>query len=596
MGESLTALFLQNPELANAIRRRQEGAAIMQGGMDSSPIRSPWQGLSRLAQALVGGYEQGQADKDIKEVGAKRSALVASLMRDDTAPEMPQVPSVPAPQLPRASMDRPAGGASVPANLSDDDLLVRTAWGESRGETPLGQQAVAAVIRNRARAAGQSVRDVVLAPGQFEPWGNPQTREQMLKLDPNSPEYQAIAQSVLGTQNDPTGGATHFYSPKAQEALGRPAPAWAAGQGMDIGNHRFYNLPYGGGRGAAPQGGETIPAQMPPQGGAPQAPPQDDLIRRAEVAQRKAMQAAAIGENHLAQQFQNQAVTYRQMALQKPQTEMVVVATPGTQTGYSYVPRNQAAGMAAPEPRPMVSVENKGEGTWEASRAKDYADRVKVWEDAGIKSTQTLSRLTRMEAMLDNITTGAGAQTSITAGQLAQRLGVPEATMSALGIDPKTVASGEAIRSLSSQMLVGMMGAGGFPTNNFSDADRAMLERALPGLQNSPQGNKLIIQIMRAAANRDLEIGQAWRAWSRTKGDSLASVRDFQAERLPQITERDIVAPMLEQGGWQEANPTAQGAQPAQPQPGGVSEGATATNPQTGEKLIFRNGQWGRAQ
>lgn len=29
--------------------------------------------------------------------------------------------------------------------------------------------------------------------------------------------------------------------------------------------------------------------------------------------------------------------------------------------------------------------------------------------------------------------------------------------------------------------------------------------------------------------------------------------------------------------------------------PGGVSEGATATNPQTGEKIVFRNGQWAAA-
>jgi hypothetical protein len=34
----------------------------MQQGMDYSPIQSPWQGLARVAQALVGGYESGQID------------------------------------------------------------------------------------------------------------------------------------------------------------------------------------------------------------------------------------------------------------------------------------------------------------------------------------------------------------------------------------------------------------------------------------------------------------------------------------------------------------------------------------------------------
>ena len=592
MSNSLTALYLSHPELANALRKQQAGQALMQQGMDSSPVQSPWQGVSRLAAALVGGYETGQAEREFKEAGAKRSELLASLLRDDGGPEAPQTPQ--APQLPRAPSASPVSAPNVPSDLSDNDLLVRTVWGEARGETPLGQQAVAAVARNRAKTSGMSLRDVLLAPNQFEPWNNPTTRDALLKLDPNSPEYQAIAQSVLGTNNDPTGGATHFYSPKAQEALGRPVPAWATGQGTDIGNHRFYNLPYAP-RGGAPQGGETIPIAggSPGPQTPPQSAPQDDFLRRAEQAQRKAMAAAAAGEKDMAQQFQNQAVTYRQLAMQRPQTSQTVVADPSSRTGYRYVPSAQAGGMEAPEPRPNVSIENKGEGTWEASRAKDYADRVKGWEEAGIKSTQTLSRLTRVEAMLDNFTTGAGSQTAITAGQLAQRLGVPQATMEALGIDPKAIAQGEGIRSLASQMLVGMLGSGGFPSANFSNADREGLERALPSLQNSPAGNRLIVQIMRAGAQRDLEIGQAWRAWSRVKGDSLASVRDFQAERLPQIIEKDIVAPLLEQGGWQDANPTGQGAQPP---PGGVTEGATATNPQTGQKLIFRGGKWEAAQ
>ena len=251
--------------------------------------------------------------------------------------------------------------------------------------------------------------------------------------------------------------------------------------------------------------------------------------------------------------------------------------------------------MEAPEPRPMVSIQNSGESAFEKERASTMAGRVKEWEDAGTKSTSTLTRLTRMEAMLDGFQTGAGSQASITAGQLAQRLNVPEATMQALGIDPKAIAQGESIRSLASQMLVGMIGSGGFPAQGFSNADREMLERALPSLANSPTGNKLIIQIMRAGAQRDLEIGRAWRDWSRTRGDSRASVRDFQAERLPQITEKDVVAPLLEQGGWMEAPVNAPGAAGA-PDAGAIPEGRTATNPQTGQKIIFRGGKWEPAQ
>jgi hypothetical protein len=268
------------------------------------------------------------------------------------------------------------------------------------------------------------------------------------------------------------------------------------------------------------------------------------------------------------------------------------VRDPGSSTGYRFVPRGQAGGMEAPEPRPMVSIQNSGESAFEKERAGTIAKRVSEWEDATTRSAQTMTRLNRMETLINEFQTGKGAQTAITAGQLAQRLGVPQATMEALGIDPARIASGEALNSLASQMLVGMIGSGGFPAQAFSNADREMLERSLPGLANSPGGNRAIIQIMKASAQRDLEIGRAWREWSGKNGDNLASVRAFQMERLPAIIEKDIVAPILEEGGWLAVPSSAPGA----PDAGGVREGATATNKQTGEKLIFRGGQWGPAQ
>lgn len=138
-----------------------------------------------------------------------------------------------------------APAAAMPAIDPDTDALVRTVWGEARNQDATGRKAVASVIRNRARMTSRPVSDVVLEAGQFEPWGDPQTRAQLEALDPASPDYQAILADIQG-DDDPTGGATHFYAPKAQEALGRDAPAWDDGTGVDIGDHRFFRLPYGG--------------------------------------------------------------------------------------------------------------------------------------------------------------------------------------------------------------------------------------------------------------------------------------------------------------------------------------------------------------
>jgi hypothetical protein len=124
MGESLTALYLQNPELANAIRRRQSGMAMMQQGTDASPIASPWQGVSRLAQALLGGYEARKGDEEIKGSGEKRRKMLADIMSGTDAPPVaPQAPAAaPVPGMPGATqtpLAAPPGGAVPPSGSPD---------------------------------------------------------------------------------------------------------------------------------------------------------------------------------------------------------------------------------------------------------------------------------------------------------------------------------------------------------------------------------------------------------------------------------------------------------------------------------------------
>lgn len=151
------------------------------------------------------------------------------------------------------------------------DALVRTVVGEAGKEPDTGKQAVAAVALNRLMSGryGSSMKDVLFAPNQFEPW---QTRAQELwSIPQNSSAYQAAAQAVNAALQgaDPTQGATHFYAPDAQAALGRSAPAWARGEGVQIGNHLFY----------APQGrigsGQTTMAQAKTDSG----PSDDDLLQ-----------------------------------------------------------------------------------------------------------------------------------------------------------------------------------------------------------------------------------------------------------------------------------------------------------------------------
>jgi hypothetical protein len=180
-------------------------------------------------------------------------------------------------------------------NPAHRDMLIRTVLGEAANQSPEGQAAVAAVIRNRMQAGrygGTDVPSVVQAKGQFEPWGNPEARAGMLAYSQQDPRYQQVGnivdQVISGQAPDPTNGATHFFAPKAQAALGRNAPAWAQGPGLPIGGHTFYApegrvqvAQAGGGPAPMPGGPAPQPGPGPQQTGAvqPVAPDQLGAIR-----------------------------------------------------------------------------------------------------------------------------------------------------------------------------------------------------------------------------------------------------------------------------------------------------------------------------
>lgn len=158
---------------------------------------------------------------------------------------------------PYAAFSDPVGAAPTPRravpsprsrpqiNFADDiDALTRTVIGEAGNQGPDGQRAVAAVALNRARQRNMTPTQVVLELNQFEPWGNPATARRLLAISPSDPRYAAARREVESAMagNDPTGGADHFYAPKAQAALGRRPPSWATGTPTVIGDHHFYNL------------------------------------------------------------------------------------------------------------------------------------------------------------------------------------------------------------------------------------------------------------------------------------------------------------------------------------------------------------------
>lgn len=230
---------------------RQKLAEILTGGRgrynDSSPKQHWMQAVAQMADGAMEGL-------------SARQQLVAALAGQQQASDIARsMPFATAAAAQGTAAAAPAAGASrAPASIPgsvgglDDnnlDVAVRTAMAEAGGMGAPGIRDVAAVLRNRALLSGRSVADEALAKNQFEPW-NPGSKNDPRRFKADSPEYQAALAAVRpildGSEPDPTGGATFFYAPKAQAALGRRPPKWDDGSGEDRGLHRFFRLPYAG--------------------------------------------------------------------------------------------------------------------------------------------------------------------------------------------------------------------------------------------------------------------------------------------------------------------------------------------------------------
>ena len=135
---------------------------------------------------------------------------------------------------------------NIDASTSDGaiDTLARTLWGEARGETKAGKEAIASVILNRLKKPGRfggTIEDVCRKPFQFSCWNDNDPNLPKLKKvnlnDSNFAECVSIAKvAVNGLLDDSTVGADHYHTTGV-------SPNWSQGKTpcVKIGTHLFFN-------------------------------------------------------------------------------------------------------------------------------------------------------------------------------------------------------------------------------------------------------------------------------------------------------------------------------------------------------------------
>lgn len=130
------------------------------------------------------------------------------------------------------------------------DVLARTIFGEARGESMAGMEAVACVVLNRARISeakgrywwGNGIIGVCQKPYQFSCWNrNDPSYQRLINVREDNIHFatclRIARRAVIGALKDVTKGATHYHADYVD-------PYWARGEEpvTIIGKHLFYKL------------------------------------------------------------------------------------------------------------------------------------------------------------------------------------------------------------------------------------------------------------------------------------------------------------------------------------------------------------------
>lgn len=127
------------------------------------------------------------------------------------------------------------------------DAMIRTVYGEARGEPDEGKAAVAWVIRCRAEHPawwGATIYRICYARMQFSCWNDNDPNSKICRMLPESdPAYLAITPIVAGvlagTIDDPTKGSTHYKVTGTKASWDKSA---AQVPEIIIGRHSFFKL------------------------------------------------------------------------------------------------------------------------------------------------------------------------------------------------------------------------------------------------------------------------------------------------------------------------------------------------------------------
>jgi hypothetical protein len=162
-------------------------------------------------------------------------------------------------------------------------------------------------------------------------------------------------------------------------------------------------------------------------------------------------------------------------------------------------------------PRTTVSMDMRAETEFEKAYGKAQAETAIDVLKAGDQAQNTIETVRRMREVRQGLQTGRLSGAAATATGIAQAMGVSPEILKSIGL-PENAAPSEIYQQLSSRLAMSLIGPGGLPANNFSEADRKFVMGAVPNLLSRPETNKAGEDALERVAQRNQEARASWNA------------------------------------------------------------------------------------
>lgn len=536
---AISRLMQTNPELAAIERRRMLAAMLMQQGQQNQKITHPLQIAGNLANTAVAALMTRKADEegkaltdqwraDVKDYSGKFRDLLtgggetlapaglmtapppAPVQRENVPPLSGSTLAVP--ENLRPIIQQASEQSGVPFNIIAAKLQQESGFRpDARGTS--GEVGISQIMPSTAAQPGYGLPPISMAdaadPTKAIPWGA---------------QYLAARAKAQGVNdwNDPTqaakGLAAYNGSGPAAEGYGRQVASLA---GLSSGE-------------SFPKPQQTLPGAgtLTPDSPMPQMPGINirrftELVMQGMQDERPHIQAQAQRYLPLLAQLREQMKPGPTVSINGPQGPGQYERLPdgglrflgGTVEAAPVSPARHAQDLeraAAGRANTSLTVDQRTEGEEAKAYGKEMGQQAAAVHTEANQARTSLSRLQQFEALSQGFQTGKLAPAQTTVAGWAQALGLDPTK---IGVPANAAINGEALRSINNALTLSLIGSGGMPANNFSNADRQFISEIVPSLSNTPGANAIIAFGMRKAAERTVEKEDMWLA-ARERGQS----------------------------------------------------------------------------